>query len=302
MAPSSPLLPTDGHTTIQAGMTPTFPLRSAAGTRRVLPLVPLSQAALAWAARRWPSQEAGTWPAGAGGESERQRQQRLERELEEARRRGHWFTEEDHQLVREHEARLTTERWQERLGQARRTGTVALMGLACVVPLLWPLALVAGWSTFPVTSRRLAFGLLALSGATFLGAGVLVVQLGRQLTEPATPEPALLTPMADPQRGADLAGRLLQACDYWIPQARSDEGNVTYRKGLYQSWGGEPVMVLPRSTWALLSSSDRADLKAHLRRSGDAAAIHLGTLRRVGGFDGQTIDVGERVWSAANGG
>ena len=237
-----------------------------------------------------------------GRENERQRQQRLERELEEARRLGHWFTEEDHQLVREHESRLAAERWQERLGQARRTGTVALMGLACVVPLFWPLALVAGWSTFPVTSRRLAFGLLALSGATFLGASALVVQLGRQLAVPPTPEPALLTPMADPEQGADVAGRLLQACDYWIPQARGDEGSVTYRKGLYQNWGGQSVMVLPRSTCALLSSSDRADLKAHLRRSGDATAIHLGTLQRLSGSEGQTIAVGETVWSAARGG
>lgn len=287
MAPSSPLLPTERRPTIQGG---------------IRALVPLSQAALAWASRRWNSQEEGAWPAGASRENERQRQLRLERELDEARRLGHWFTEEDHQLVREHEARLAAERWQERLGQARRTGTVALMGLACVVPLLWPLALVAGWSTFPVTSRRLALGLVALSGATFLGAGVLVAQLGRQLAAPPAPEPALLTPMADPQRGAELAGRLLQACDYWIPQARGDEGSVTYRKGLYQSWGGQPVMVLPRSTWALLSASDRADLKAHLRRSGDATAIHLGRLRRGSGFDGQTIEVDEPVWSAATGG
>jgi len=302
MAPSSPLLPTDGRPTIGEAGASAVPLHSAEGRPKILPLMPLSQAALAWASRRWHSQADGPWSAEAGRESERQRQQRLERELDEARRLGHWFTEEDHQLVREHEARLAAERWQERLGQARRAGTVALMGVACVVPLLWPLALVAGWSTFPVTSRRLAFGLLALSGATFLGASVLVAQLGRQLAVPAAPEPALLTPMADPQRGAEVAGRLLQACDYWIPQARGDEGSMTYRKGLYQSWGGQPVMVLPRSTWALLSASDRADLKAHLRRSGDATAIHLGRLRPGSGFDGQTIEVGEPVWSAATGG
>jgi len=45
---------------------------------------------------------AGAGPAVDGKESPRQRQRRLERELEEARRLGHWFTDEDRQLVREH--------------------------------------------------------------------------------------------------------------------------------------------------------------------------------------------------------
>lgn len=298
MAQRSPSFPASGRPSGQETLAAALPLRPPGGKAAMPTLLPLSQAALAWATRRMQGLEESLGKAAAGRENERQRQQRLERELEEARRLGHWFTEEDRQLVREHEARLAAERWQQQLGQARRGGTVALLGLACVVPLLWPLALVASWTTFPLTSRRLAFGLLALSGGTLLAAGVLVAQLGRQLTAPAAAPAALLAAAADPGRGAELAARLLQACDYWIPQARANEGSVTYRKGLYQTWNGESVMVLPSSTWALLSASDRNDLQAHLRRSGDAVAIHLGRLRAGSGFDGQTIEVAERVWGA----
>ncbi|MFM7548247.1 MAG: hypothetical protein ACKO8I_05105 [Cyanobacteriota bacterium] len=272
--------------------------RASVGESGSGPLVPLAQAALHWATQRW-VKPGGTLLAEGLRESERQRQQRLERELEEARRLGRWFTEEDRQLVREHEARLVSQRWQAGWLQVRRTGTVGLIGLACVMPLLWPLALLASWTTFPLTSRRLAFGLLALSGGTLLAAGVAVVQLGRQLAAPASPAIARLTPVEDATRGSELAARLLQACDYWIPQARSEDGGITYRKGLYQSWNGRPVMVLPRSTWALLSAGDRQALTAHLRRSGDAEAIHLGRLQPGNGEGGSTIAVAEAVWSAA---
>jgi len=276
------------------------------------PLVPLSQAAIRWAlGRRSPDAGASGW-AGGRGESEHQRQGRLERELEEARRLGHWFTEEDRQLVREHEARLVAERRGELVRRGARSGTQALLVLACVVPLLWPVALVAALKVFPRTSRRLALGLLALSGGTFLAAGVLVVQLGRQLSAPdPTSTPALSAATQAPQaaadassssEGASIARRLLQACDYWVPQATSEDGSLTFRKGLYQSWQGRRVMVLPRATWTVLSRSQRSALTQYLLQSGEAAAIHVGTVRPAASFAGNSVEPQELVWSAGRGG
>jgi hypothetical protein len=169
------------------------------------------------------------------------------------------------------------------------------------VPLLWPLALVAALKVFPATSRRLAFGLLALTGGTVLAAGVLVVQLGRQLAAPGPPLAPVLTAAADASQGESIARRLLQACDYWVPQATGGDGSPTFRKGLYQSLQGRRVMVLPRSTWTVLSRGERSALGAYLVQSGEAEAIHVGTVRPASSFAGNTLDPEMPVWFAATG-
>jgi hypothetical protein len=296
MAQARPLRRLPGLSRTQESMARgPLPLDPVAPTPAIA-LVPLSQAAIRWALDRW-SADSGTRGLSPGrAESDRQRQQRLERELEEARRLGHWFTEEDRQLLREHEARLAAERRGERLQQAGRTGTLALLALAWAVPLLWPLALVASLKVFPTTSRRLLLGLLALTGGTFLAAGLLVVQLGRQLAPPAQPPTPVLAPAADSLLGESLARRLLEACDYWLPQATNEDGSLTLRKGLYQSWNGRRVMVLPRPTWNGLSQVERQSLAAYLRRSGEAEAIHLGTVVSTSSLAGKSIRMEEQVW------
>jgi hypothetical protein len=246
----------------------------------------------------------------SGQEAPRQRRRRLERELEEARRLGHWFTEEDRQLLREHEARLAAERRGELVRQAGRNGAVALLLLACVQPLLLPLAVVGGVKAFPRTSRRLGFALLGLTGVGLIGATVALVQMSRSLmTAPESAVPALApatVPRVPPAPGAAepsesslgraIAERLSRACDYWTLEGTSPDGTASYRKGLYRSWNGQSVMVLPRSTWSYLDGHERSALAYHLAQDRGIRAIHVGRVVPSSAFAGNTITVDERVW------
>ncbi len=249
----------------------------------------------------------------------------LERELEEARRLGHWFTEEDRQLLREHEAEQARERREALLRRAGRSGAVGLMVVATVLPPLWPVAILAGVKAFPTTSRRLGAALAITAGVGLIGTGVVMVQVGRSLLAPQGATPAL-SPAADgssgpsapqgigssggrwdrsasgqdgggsEQLGRDLASRLEASTDYWILEGRSPDGTATWRKGLYQRRDGATVMVLPRSSWALLDPGERRALAEHVRAERDVTAIHVGRIVAGSGFDGNAIEVGERVW------
>jgi hypothetical protein len=111
-----------------------------------------------------------------------------ERDLEVARKLGYWYTEEDRQLLREHQAQLALARRSEALDQVARVGTVGVMAAAWAIPPLWPVAIVASFRVFPRTSRRLLLALLGVTGATVVGSGVMV----HQLLEAANPPPAAL--------------------------------------------------------------------------------------------------------------
>ncbi len=230
----------------------------------------------------------------------------LEKELEEARRLGHWFTEEDRQLVREHEARLASERRGVLVRRAGQSGAVALMVLASVLPLLWPVAILGGVKAFPRTSRKVGLGLVAITGLGLLLGTLAVVQLGKGLLTPATPPAAVLSPgpsplgggaaTADNALGNDIAERLNRATDYWTLEGTSPDGSATYRKGLYRSWNGQTVMVLPRTTWTYLSPSERRALARYGAADRGVAAIHVGRVVPSTAFAGNTITVEERVW------
>jgi len=56
------------------------------------------------------------------------------------------------------------------------------------------------------------------------------------------------------------------------------------------------VLVLPRSTWTLLTPAERRALAQHLSEERDLRAIHVGRVEPAGGFAGNTIRVEERVW------
>lgn len=108
-----------------------------------------------------------------------------ERELALARRLGHWYTEEDRQLLREEEARLALARRTEALNQAARVGTVGVLVAAWAIPPLWPVAAVASFRVFPRTSRRVLLTLLGLTGATLVGTGVVVHGVMQSSLSPA---------------------------------------------------------------------------------------------------------------------
>lgn len=225
----------------------------------------------------------------------------LERELEEARRLGHWFTEEDRQLVREHEARLAAERRGELVRRAGRSGAVALLLMATVLPLLWPLALIGSVKAFPRTSRRVGLGLLTLTGLGLIAGTVLMVQLGRGLlapeAAPALAPVAATSPSAVGESlGREIAERLNGATDYWTLEGTNPDGSATYRKGLYRSWNGRSVMVLPRTTWAYLSPRERQALARFVADNRGVEAIHVGRLTPSTRFTGNTISVDQQVW------
>ena len=230
----------------------------------------------------------------------------LEKELEEARRLGHWFTEEDRQLVREHEARLASERRGALVRRAGQGGAVALLVLASVLPLLWPVAILGGVKAFPRTSRRVGLTLLAITSLGLIMGTLAVVQLGRGLLTPATTPAAVLAPgsarleggseTADDSQGRDIAERLNRATDYWTLEGSSPDGSATYRKGLYRSWNGQTVMVLPRTTWSYLSPGERRALASYGAANRGIAAIHVGRVVPSTAFAGNTITVEERVW------
>lgn len=221
----------------------------------------------------------------------------LEQELELARRLGHWYTEEDRQLVREHEARLATEQRDALVRKAGRGGAIALIVASTTLPLLWPLAILAGVKAFPSTSRRLGVALAIGAGVSLITAGVVVVQLGRALLAP-DPVPALSSgdTSTNLDLGSDVAARLERATDYWSLEGTSADGTATWRKGLYQLRDGRPVMVLPRSSWLLLSATERRALAAHVRSDRGIQALYVGRVVSASGFQGNTIEVQEQVW------
>jgi hypothetical protein len=113
-----------------------------------------------------------------------------ERDLDVARRLGRWYTEEDRQLLREHQSQLARVQRTEALNQVAKAGTVGLLVAAWAVPPLWPLAMVASFRNFPHTSRRLLLSVLAVGGATVVGSGVLLHQVLESASAPPVVLPA----------------------------------------------------------------------------------------------------------------
>jgi hypothetical protein len=124
---------------------------------------------------------------------------RAERDLDMARRLGHWHTDDDRQWLREHQAQLALERGSEALQQVARVGTVGMLTAAWAIPPLWPVAIVASFRVFPRTSRRCLLALLGVTGATLVGSGVVV----HQILESATATPPAALPMAQPSERPD---------------------------------------------------------------------------------------------------
>jgi len=190
--------------------------------------------------------------------------------------------------------------------RAGQSGAVALMVLASVLPLLWPVAILGGVKAFPRTSRRVGLGLVAITGLGLLVGTLAVVQLGKGLLTPATPPAAVVAPGPSPKEagaetadnalGQDIAERLNRATDYWTLEGTSPDGRATYRKGLYRSWNGQTVMVLPRTTWTYLSPGERRALARYGAANRSVAAIHVGRIVPSTAFSGNTITVEERVW------
>ena len=122
------------------------------------------------------------------------------RDLEVAQRLGHWHTEDDEQLLREHEAQQAEERRGQALRQVGQRGALVLLAAAWVLPVLWPFAILGGIKAFPRTSRRIGYG---VAGASGLGLLVTALLLARMATAPQSPlpprdlAPAALAP-ADP--------------------------------------------------------------------------------------------------------
>lgn len=122
-----------------------------------------------------------------------------ERDLEVARRLGHWYTDEDRQLLREHQAQQALLKRSAALQQAAKVGTVGMLMAAWAIPPLWPVAVVASFRVFPRTSRHLLLAVLGVTGATVVGSGVLVHQVLQSTSSSPMALPAAQP--ADPPAG-----------------------------------------------------------------------------------------------------
>lgn len=237
----------------------------------------------------------GSGPGGIGAATQRAT---LQAELEQARRLGRWHTAEDEALVREHEARLASEQRAKRLRQAGRRGSMALLVLAWFVPILWPLAIAGSLAMFPRTTRRLALGLVALSAAAVLGVSLLLGQMLRGDAPSAESELSTAPLIEDgaAAQGRRIAERLQREADYWELDRSDAEGPSMLRKGIYRQWAGRPVMVLPRSSWAGLTTTERRALADHVRFERGVAEIHIGRIVPSSRFQGNEIRPEQRVW------
>ena len=129
------------------------------------------------------------------------------RDLEVAQHLGHWHTEEDEQLLREHEAQQSQERRGQALRQAGQRGALVLLAAAWVLPVLWPFAILGGIKAFPRTSRRIGYG---VAGASGVGLVVAALLLARMTTAPKSPLPP-----------RDLAPAALAPSDRLAPGTRT---------------------------------------------------------------------------------
>jgi len=122
------------------------------------------------------------------------------RDLEMAQRLGHWHTEDDEQLLREHEAQQAQERRGQALRQMGQQGALVLLAAAWVLPVLWPFAILGGIKAFPRTSRRIGYGVAGASGVGLLLTALLLARMTTAPQSPLPPRglaPAALAP-ADP--------------------------------------------------------------------------------------------------------
>ena len=104
---------------------------------------------------------------------ERDRLNRLERELEEARRDGRWLSDDERaELAAERDAAL--QRRDAELRQRRLLLT--LLVISVLLPPLWPVALgLTAYLLFPRTTRRLTLAALALTGVGVVLLIVLII-------------------------------------------------------------------------------------------------------------------------------
>lgn len=122
------------------------------------------------------------------------------RDLEVAQRLGHWHTQEDEQLLREHEAQQAQERRDQALKQMGQQGALVLLAAAWVLPMLWPFAILGGIKAFPRTSRRIGYGVAGASGVGLIFTALLLARLNTAPQPPLPPRdlaPAALAP-SDP--------------------------------------------------------------------------------------------------------
>ena len=132
-----------------------------------------------------------------------QRRSGVARDLEVAQRLGHWHTQEDEQLLREHEALREQERRGQALKQMGQQGALVLLAAAWVLPVLWPFAILGGIKAFPRTSRRIGYGVAGASGVGLVLTALLLARLNTAPQAPLPPRvlaPAALAPsdQADP--------------------------------------------------------------------------------------------------------
>lgn len=144
---------------------------------------------------------------------------------------------------------------------------------AWFIPFLWPFAIESTIAIFQKTSKKIGIAALSLAGVAVLAVVVNGCSQSNELdnsqesaSENQIPDKPLSASahLDSNAKGKQFADRLESECDYWGIDKYNPDGTVTISKSIYTSWGGRQVMMIPRGSWNVLSSTERSDLASYV--------------------------------------
>jgi hypothetical protein len=126
-------------------------------------------------------------------------------------------------------------------------------------------------------------------------------------TQSATKETAT-TPVVDAHAAADttaatkgkaIAEKLEEDSDYWHIVKMNPDGTASVSKSIYMEWGGERVVMIPRTSWESLSEIDQEALIKYVSTEEGAKKIIIGEIRQSESMPGRnTLSVDKTVWKS----
>lgn len=98
-------------------------------------------------------------------------------------------------------------------------------------------------------------------------------------------------------KGQVIADKLEEDSDYWHIVKMNPDGTASVSRSIYMEWGGERVMMIPRSSWETLSDPDQKALAKYVSTEEGARKIIVGEIRQSESMPGRnTLSVDKTVW------
>jgi hypothetical protein len=117
----------------------------------------------------------------------------------------------------------------------------------------------------------------------------------------STPEVDTRTAAVDATvaKGKTIAEKLEEDSDYWHIVKMNPDGTASVSKSIYMEWGGEQVVMIPRSSWETLSDPDQKALAKYVSTEEGTKKIIVGEIRQSQTMPGRnTLSVDETVWES----